>query len=83
MQLILEVDEAWSIMTLVVSQILDQAGLSDEGRAAVRRWRQDRTEGTVGMDELTVGMNEVLGTTLDEKMTRLIRRKGYYVPSRE
>lgn len=83
MRVILEVDEAWSVMTLVVAQVLDNVALSPEGRAAVRRWRQDRAEGTVEMDELTVGINEALGTTLDEKTTRLIRRKGYYVSSRE
>ena len=83
MQIILEVDEAWSAMTLVVSQVLDNVGLSGDGRAAIRRWRQDRAEGTVEMDELTVGINEALGTTLDEKTSRLIRRKGYYVSSRE
>jgi hypothetical protein len=83
MQVILEVDEAWSVMTLVVSQVLDHAGLSQDGKKAVRAWRTDRSEGTVEMDELTVGINEVLGTTLDEKTTRLIRRKGYYVSSKD
>jgi hypothetical protein len=83
MQAILEVDEAWSVMTLVVSQVLDKVSLSGDGRTAVRKWRQDRAEGTVEMDDLTTGINEVLGTTLDEKTTRLIRRKGYYVSSRD
>jgi hypothetical protein len=36
-------------------------------------------DGTAEMSELTVSMNEVLGATLDEKTTRLIRRKGRYV----
>ena len=83
MRLILEPDEAWSIMTLVVAQVLDQAELSDEGKAAIRRWRSDRHEGTVEVADLTVALNEVLGTTLDEKTTRLIRRKGWYVSTKE
>lgn len=83
MQVILEPDEAWSIMTLVVAQILDQVELSDEGRAAVRRWRSDRNDGTSEMSDLTVSLNETLGTVLDEKTTRLIRRKGMYVSTRE
>lgn len=83
MQNILDVDEAWSVMTLVVSQVLDNVALSPEGRTAIRKWRTDHNEGTVEMDELTVGVNEVLGTTLDEKTTRLIRRKGYYVSSKD
>jgi len=79
MQLILDTDEAWSIMSLVISQVIDQAELSDEGAAAVRRWRSDRVEGTGEMSDLTVSMNEALGTSLDEKTQRLIRRKGHYV----
>ena len=83
MQIILEPDEAWSIMTLVVSQVIDQVELSEEGRAAVRRWRSDHTEGTTEMSDLTVSMNEAIGTVLDERTTRLIRRKGWYVSTKE
>ena len=83
MQVILEPDEAWSIMSLVVSQVLDQVELSDEGKAAVRRWRSDRNDGTSEMADLTVSINESLGTVLDEQTTRLIRRKGWYVSTKE
>jgi hypothetical protein len=83
MQVILEPDETWSIMTLVVAQVLDQTELSDEGKAAVRRWRSDHKDGTAEMADLTVSMNEILGTTLDEKTTRLIRRTGRYVSTKE
>ncbi len=83
MQLILDTDEAWSIMSLVISQVLDQAELSDEGAAAVRRWRGDRVEGTGDMADLTVSMNESLGTTMDERTQKLIRRKGWYVSTEE
>ncbi|MPZ47809.1 MAG: hypothetical protein GEU75_00560 [Dehalococcoidia bacterium] len=83
MQVILEPDEAWSIMSLVVSQVLDQVELSEEGKAAVRRWRSDRGDATTEMGDLTVSMNESLGTVLDERTTRLIRRKGWYVSTKE
>jgi hypothetical protein len=83
MQVILEPDEAWSIMTLVVSQVLDQVELSDDAKAIIRRWRTDHNEGTGEMGDLTVTMNETLGTVLDERTTRLIRRKGWYVSTRE
>ena len=83
MQIILEPDEAWSIMTLVVSQVLDQVELSDEGKAVVRRWRSERNDGTAELADITVSINEALGTVLDERTTRLIRRKGRYVSSRE
>ena len=83
MQVILEPDEAWSIMTLVVAQVLDQVELSDEAKAMVRRWRGDHNDGTSEMADLTVSMNETLGTILDEKTTRLIRRKGMYISTKE
>jgi hypothetical protein len=83
MQVILEPDEAWSIMTLVVSQVIDQVDLSDEAKDAVRRWRGDHVDGTGDMADLTVSMNETLGSILDERTERLIRRKGWYVSSRE
>jgi hypothetical protein len=79
MQIILETDESWSVMTLVVSQVLDSVELSDEGKAAIRRWRADRDVNTAELADLTVTLNEALGTLLDEKTTRLIRRKGRYV----
>ena len=83
MQIILETDDAWSVTTLMVSQIIDQSGLSADGKAKVRRWRTDRADGTVEMDALAVAMNEALGTVLDDKTTRLVRQKGWYVSSRE
>lgn len=83
MQVILEPDEGWSIMTLVVSQVLDNVDLSAEARKEIRRWRTERAEGTAEMSELAVGMNEALGNVLDEKTRRLLRRKGWYVSSKE
>lgn len=82
MHVILEADEAWSIMSLVVSQVLDGVELSADGRAAVRRWRSERAEGTALMGDLAVGMNEALGTLVDERTAKLIRRKGRYVSTR-
>ena len=83
MQVILEPDEAGSIMSFVVSQVLDQVELSDEARAALRRWRSERQEGTAEISDLTVTMNEALGSILDERTERLIRRKGWYVSTKE
>jgi hypothetical protein len=82
MQIILDTDEAWSLMTIIVSQMIDKAGVSTDGKAKLRRWRTDRADGTAEMADLTVELNEVLGSTLDEKTTKLIRRKGYYVSTR-
>jgi hypothetical protein len=83
MYVILEQDEAWSIMTLVVSQVLDHADLSDDGRAAVRRWRSTRADGTAEMADLALGMNEALGGLIDERTDRIVKRRGRFVRSRE
>ena len=83
MQIILEVDEAWSLMSVITSYVIDKSGMSQDGKKAVRAWRTDRASGTVEMDELTVAMNAALGTHLDEKTTRMIRQKGRYQSVRE
>ena len=81
MRLILDADEAWSIMTLTVSQVLDGTELSNDGRAAVRKWRSDRADGTEAMNALAGEMNEALGNIIDERTRKLLRRKGRYVSS--
>jgi len=83
MQVILEPDESQAVMALVISTVIDQVDLSDEARAALRRWRSDRQEGTADLSDLTVSMNETIGTVLDERTQRLIRRKGWYVSTKE
>lgn len=81
MQVIVDGEEAWSLMTVMVSQMIDKAGVSAGGKAKLRKWRTDRAEGTPAMQELTVKLNEAIGSALDEKTYRLLRRKGGYVPS--
>ena len=83
MQVVLETDEAWSLMSLIVSQVIDRVAVSSEGKEALRRWRTKRAVGTAEMDELALALNEALGNIIDEKTTRMIRRRGRYVSSRE
>ena len=83
MQVILDNEEAWSLMSLIVSQIVDRADLSADGKATVRRWRTERATGTVELGDLTVDFNDALGSTLDEKTTRLIRRRGRYESTKD
>ena len=83
MQIILETDEAWSLMSVITSYVIDDSGLSQDGKSKIRRWRNDRSLGAVEMDDLGVAVNEALGTYLDEKTTRMIRRRGRYISTRE
>jgi hypothetical protein len=78
MQVILDPDEAWSLMTLITGYVIDHSGVSQHGKQGIRRWRTDRASGTVEMDELAVSMNAAIGTYLDEKTDRTIRQKGRY-----
>ncbi len=83
MQVILDTDEAWSLMSVIASYVIDHSGVSQDGKSKMRRWRTDRAVGTVEMDGLAVSVNEALGTHLDEKTARTVRRRGRYVSSQE
>ena len=81
MRVILESDEAWSAMTLIVSQVLDGVELSEEAGRAVRTWRTERAGGSEAMNRLAESLNEALGNVMDERTRRVIRRKGRFVSS--
>ncbi len=83
MQVVLETDEAGSLMSVITSYVIDHSGVSQEGKSKIRRWRSDRAVGTVEMDDLAEALNEALGTYIDEKTVRVIRRRGRYVSTRE
>lgn len=83
MQVVLETDEAWSLMSTITSYVIDHSSVSQEGKAKIRRWRGDRALGTVEMDDLALALNEALGAYLDEKTARMLRRRGRYVSTRE
>ncbi|MYD72728.1 MAG: hypothetical protein F4Y11_00105 [Chloroflexi bacterium] len=78
MRLILDEEETWSLMTLITAQVLDQVDLSEEGAQAIRDWRAGVVEGNAAMEAVANGVNEALGNTIDEELTRQIRRRDYY-----
>ncbi len=78
MRLILDEEESWSLMTLITAQVLDQVELSDEAVKQIRDWRAGVVEGNAAMDAMAAGINEALGNTIDEELTRTIRRRDYY-----
>ena len=65
-------------MTLITAQVLDQVELSEEGGQAIRDWRAGVVEGNAAMEAVANGVNEALGNTIDEELTRQIRRRDYY-----
>lgn len=78
MRLILDEEETWSLMTLITAQVLDQVELSDEATKAIRDWRAGVVEGSSAMEAVAKEVNEALGNTIDEELTRTIRRRDYY-----
>ena len=76
MNVILNVDEVHTVLTLVTSQVLDHVELSDEAKEAVRNWRRDHALGGGDLDEFVVVFNEAIGNHLDDRTTRMLRRRG-------
>ena len=78
MHLIMEEDEARSLLAIVTSYILDNSDISRDAKASVRQWRTDHAEGTVKMETLTGGMNEAVGAYMDAQTDRQVRQGGRY-----
>ena len=78
MRLILDEEETWSLMTLITAQVLDQVELSDDAVKSIRDWRAGVVEGNSAMEAVANGVNEALGNTIDEELTRQVRRRDYY-----
>ena len=77
MQVILETDEAWSLVSLITSYVIDNSGVSQDGKQRIRGWRSEH-DGTPKIEDLTTAINESLGSYGDEKTTRQIRKKGRF-----
>ena len=76
MNVILSVDEAHAVLTLVSAQVLDNVELSEEAREAIRNWRRDRGLGSKELDAYADVLNEALGNEIDERTTRFLRKRG-------
>jgi hypothetical protein len=42
MRVQIDEDETWAMLSTVMQQVLDQTDLSDDDRAALRRWRSEQ-----------------------------------------
>lgn len=79
MNVTLSDDEAWSLMTVITSYVIDNSGVSQDGKQRIRRWRTDRAQGTPAMSDLAEGMNDALAIHIGERTDRQVRRKGRFV----
>ncbi len=78
MIVLFEEPETWSLMMLVSSVAIDNANLSEEGKEAIRKWRNARREASPEIEKLTGDMKKALNAYLDEKFMRRVKSRGWY-----
>ena len=79
MHIILDEEEALSVLQLVTAQVVDGVELSDTAVDAIRDWRNKTLErGSADLLNFATALNETLGNTIDEELKRTIRRRDYY-----
>ena len=76
MIVLLEEPEAWSLMMLVSAVAIDNAGISEEAKEAIRRWRSDRNEKSPELKKLTDSLNGAMNATIDAKFMRRVKLAG-------
>lgn len=76
MNVVLNTEEANTVMSLVTAQLIDQAGLTEAGKKAIREWRRDLAPGTIPLDGFTLRLNTAIGNFIDERTTRMMRTRG-------
>lgn len=78
MKLELDADEARELLSLLVDRIAAEAGLSDEDRALLKRWRSESMKtASAGMTELTAKVNADLERALRTKEKSAIRKPDW------
>jgi hypothetical protein len=78
MKVELTVDEAWTLLAVVVDHVVDEAGLSDDDRARIKRWRSEEMKlNSEAMRVLAQKVNEDLEKTSRSKERSPIRRPDW------
>lgn len=78
MKVELEAEECVELFSTIVDRLLDEAELSNEDRAAVKRWRSaEMKAGSEGMNALAVMINSDLERTLRNKAKSAIVRPDW------
>ncbi|MPZ47810.1 MAG: hypothetical protein GEU75_00565 [Dehalococcoidia bacterium] len=73
-----ENEEAWNLMSHIVSRLVDETPLSDSDRARVRRWKSDEMRATSQeMRVLTLKMNEDLQKGMERKAKSQLRKPDW------
>jgi hypothetical protein len=83
MNVILNPREVSAIVSLVTGKVLDDAGLSDEGKAALRAWREDLVPGRKPLGPFADAFNDALMDHIERSTARRYRKRGYFVRETE
>jgi hypothetical protein len=76
LNVILDVQDVSTVISLVTAQVLDNVELSQKSVDAIRQWRREHEPDTISLDEYAAVFNESLGNLIDENSTRMLRRRG-------
>jgi hypothetical protein len=78
LRLELDPEEGRELLSLVVDRLAEEADLSDQDRAAVRRWRSEQMKaGSDGMRELTEKINADLERALRRKEKSAVQKPDW------
>ncbi len=78
MRLELESEEAQELLALIVDRLLNEAGLADADRAALRRWRSEEMKaGAEGMKELTSKVNADIDRALKTRAKSAVMKPDW------
>ncbi len=78
MKLELEPEEGRELLSLIVDRLAAEAGLGDQDRATVKRWRSEQMKaGSDGMKELTVRINADLERALRSKEKSAVQKPDW------
>lgn len=72
------VDESWALLSVVVKKLLEEANLSDEDRANLRRWRsEDMRTSSDAIRALTQKLNDDLERSQKNRQRSLIQKHDW------
>jgi hypothetical protein len=78
MRVELEAEECLQLFSSITERLLEEAALSTEDRAALKRWRSGSMKpGSDGMKELSAKINADLARTLQNKAKSAILRPDW------
>jgi len=73
-----DTEEAWNLLSHVVTRLLDEVSLADSDRAGIRRWKSDEMRPTSQeMRVLTSKMNEDLAKAMARKERSRLRKPDW------